>query len=73
MTFDKSVYLSSVVEDSVETLQHGLAGEVQLVEQDPVAGLHGCEEGPAPPGELSSLAALYWKVCPEQVGQVSLV
>ena len=69
----RDVNFVSVVEDCIEPLQDGLAREVELVEQDPVAALHRVQEGSVPPLEVSRVPALHREVRPEQVRDVGLV
>ena len=46
-----------VVKHGVQTLQNLLTGQVLLVQQDPLALLHGIEKRSIPPLEVSSVSS----------------
>jgi hypothetical protein len=64
---------TSVIEDGVETFEDCLGCQVHFVEKDPIALLHGIEEGRVAPLELASLTSFHWQIRTEEVDQVGLV
>lgn len=55
------------------TFEHGLRGEVEFVEKDPVPRLEGLEEDSVAPCELASFAAVHGEVQAQQVHHVRLL
>jgi hypothetical protein len=50
-----------------------LTCQIQLVQENPVAGLQGSQKGPIRPGKLSRQAALHGQVRTQQVHHVCLL
>lgn len=64
---------AAMIETRVETLKDRLRREVHLVEEHPVAALHGCKKGCVLPRELAALAAFHGQIAAEEVHKVGLV
>lgn len=59
-----------MVQTGVQAFQDGLRGEVEFVEEDPVALFEGLQEGAVAPGELAASAALNREVGAKEVGNI---
>ena len=65
--------LRAVIQCRVQTLEHGLRREVELIEKNPVAVLERREEGAVGPSELARRAAIRGQVGSEEVHHVRLL
>lgn len=67
------LHFGAVIEHRVEALEDGLGGQVQLVEEDPVAVDQRVQEGAVDPGEGARGRVRHWQVAAQQVHHVRLL